>query len=180
MRIGLPQRSRWKDPEERAYTLVFIAFAWIAALGFGLVSIAMVVGIATGTAVDGLEEPNDEFPGFPLLSPTMVVPAVLIAAALIVSFTLPLKKAMGLNRSEIVFSAFMGVTIQTVMLGLDQRYLTGVFGWLAVAAWLLFLAVFAAAVLRMVAGWLRLVPESWRSEAARTGKGRGRPTRASG
>lgn len=162
MRFGLPQLSRKHDTEERAYGLVFGSIAWIAVFGIGSIIAVYVAALFTGISE------GDGFPAFTLLSPSMVVPALALTLALVITFHLPLKKQYGLNRSEILFVAFVGFCVHTVMMGLDNEFLAPSLRWVVVAVWFLLGAVCIVALLRIAASWLRLVPKSWRSEDART------------
>lgn len=161
MRLGLPNRRKWHEREEKAYTLMFIAAAWLLVFGFGPFLAVNVAAMVTGV----YEE--DGYPAFTLLSPLLVVPAVLLAAVVVITFTAPLKRPQGLARWEVTLVAFVGMCIHAVCISLDEPFLSDSMATFAVVVLLLYVAVWAVSVLRSAAGWLRLVPRSWRVEDTR-------------
>lgn len=167
MRFGLPQRSRLHETEERAYAALVGAVLTIAAFGFLPVTVVMVVGLVQGTSEGDAFMPNDAYPAFTVLSPLMAVPVILLAVSFVMTFHLPLKDLQGLNRSEIMYVAIVGFSVHMTSMILDQNFLSiGVARFVAVVL-ALYLVVLVAVPLRIVAGWLRLVPDTWRNESAR-------------
>lgn len=161
MRYSLPQLSRWAEREERAYILLWAAGLWLGILGVGPIIAVYIAAMITGTYE------GEGFPAFTVLSPTLVVPAVLLAIVVGMTFTLPLKKPTGLARWEITSAAFIGMCIYAVALGIDTAFLGDKMGLFAGVLLLFYFVVWAVAMLRAVADWLRLVPALWRDENAR-------------
>ncbi|WP_084079436.1 hypothetical protein [Demequina sp. NBRC 110057] len=161
MRLGPPQRSRLHEPEERSYLLLFVALCWLVVLGLGPIAAVWIASMFTG-----VYEGEEGFPAFTTLSPSLAVPAILIAIVIVRTFPAPLKHPHGMTRGEITFVAFVGLGIATTSFAFDTKYLGtagATFMGLVLAAYALLTAV---SLLRSVAGWLRLVPESWRVERA--------------
>lgn len=167
MRFGLPQRSRLHQTEERGYAALVGAFVAIVIFGFLPIGVAVVIGLVQGTPEGELLAPGDGYPAFTVLSPLMTVPAVLLVLSLVVTFHLPLKASSGLNRSEIMYVALVGVGTHVAAMSLDRHFLSEGMTLFVLVVMLLYLAVLLVAALRIVAGWLRLVPATWRDEEAR-------------
>lgn len=161
VRYSLPRLSRWAEREERAYILL-----WAAGLWLGILGVVPIIAVYIAAMITGTYE-GDGFPAFTVLSPTLVVPAVILAVIVGMTFTLPLKKPTGLARWEVTSAAFIGMCIYAVALGLDTAFLGDNMGFFAGILLLFYFAVWAVAMLRTVAGWLRLVPAVWRDEDAR-------------
>ena len=149
---------------DKVYGAAFFALVWIGVLGFLPIGIAMVVGLIQDTIAEDVFTPSPGYPAFSVLSPGLVVPAALLTFVFVRTFTWPLKDPAAISRSDLAWMSFMGMGVTMAGIALEGGSLptwAGRFDFIVAA---LFLCVWALAYLRIAAGWLRLVPRSWREE----------------
>jgi len=164
VKLKRPALHPGADIKERVYTATFIAVAWIVVLGALPILAVMGVGFLQGSISENLISPASGYPAFTTLSPGLIVPAVLVAWAFARTFTWPLRAADNVQRGELVWIALLGMNVAIAAVTLDRALIPVWAGRLSVGAALLFLLVAPLSLVRMLAGWLHLVPRSWRVE----------------
>lgn len=167
MKLGQSKFRKRSLREDKVSTAALVALLWIGFLGFLPVGIAMVVGLIQGTIAEEVTAPSPGYPAFPVLSLGMTVPAALIAFAFVRSFTWPLKSIGEFSRGDLAWVAFVGLGVTMVGTALDTRFLSVWAARVDLLTAAVFFCVSALALLRIIAGWLRLVPRSWREEKAK-------------
>lgn len=161
MRTKWQRRTRPHGRAELSYALHFWSRLWIVLLGLLPVLIVMAVGAVNGTAVDGPFFPAPGYPAFSTLSAWLVVPALGLLVAAIISLPLPLEDRRGPRRSDMGWLAVLGAAVTLVSLVLDEGRPTWAHPWPYIAAGV-FAAVVAMLSLRGLLSAMKLLPKSWR------------------
>ncbi|WP_152649749.1 hypothetical protein [Demequina oxidasica] len=161
MRTNWERRARPQGRLEMVYALHFWSMLWIMLLGVLPVIVAMAIGALNGTAVDGPFFPAPDYPAFSTLSAGLVVPALALTLAAVISLPLPLEDRRGPRRTDMAWMAVLGIGVTLVSLVLDD----GRPEWLHWAPYAA--AGFFGAVVVLLAGRgllssMQLLPKAWR------------------
>ena len=161
MRTKWERRTRPRGRLDVAYALAYWSRLWVILLGLIPVAVAVITGAAQRTAVDGPFLPAPGYPAFSTLSAGLVVPALGMLAAAVVSLPLPLADRHGTRRSDMAWLAVFSIAVTLVSLVLDDGRPEAL-RWAPYAAAGIFAAVVVLLALRGLLNAAQLLPKSWR------------------
>lgn len=161
MRSKRERRTRPRGTAEVTYALNFWARGWVILLGLAPVLVAMAVGAVQGTAVDGAFFPAPDYPAFTTLSAGMLIPAVVLLAAALISLPLPLEDSRGSRRVDMAWLAVLSIGVTLVSLVLDEGRPDSL-DWAPYAAAGIFAAIVVLLTVRGVLSATKVLPKSWR------------------
>jgi len=165
------RRDQKPSREDVVADLHFAAIAWLVVLCLLPLLVLAIVGWVQYTNTNGIFFPAPGYPAMTTLSAGMIVPALALAVAWVVSVPLPLLKRNDVSRADMVGLAFFGAIATVVSATLDVDSPAWPKEVARVAVWI-FVALMVLGFLRIALGWLRLVPREWRSSSAHTKKPR--------
>jgi len=161
VRTKWERRTRPRGRLDVAYALAYWSRLWVVLLGLIPVVVAVITGAAQRTAVDGPFFPAPGYPAFSTLSAGLVVPALGMLVAAVVSLPLPLADRHGTRRSDIAWLAVLSIAVTLVSLVLDDGRPDWLH-WAPYAAAGIFAAVVVLLAARGLLSAAQVLPRSWR------------------
>ncbi|WP_061963784.1 hypothetical protein [Demequina aurantiaca] len=161
MRTKWERRTRPHGRLDAVYALHFWSMLWIMLLGVLPVAVAMAIGALTGTAVEGPFFPAPDYPAFTTLSAGLLLPALALLVAAVISLPLPLEDRRGPRRTDMAWMAVLGIGVTFVSLVLDDGRPEWLH-WAPYAAAALFGVVVVVLAGRGLLSSMQLLPRAWR------------------